>query len=280
MSIDELRAQVATLALLAKPPRDQAVPVVLALLDALESGEVRAATPDGSGGWVAHSWVKQGILIGFRAGVNVALDLPPVFHFRDRDVFPTWNPSTCDRDVRVVPGGTSIRRGAHLAEGVVVMPPAFVNVGAWVGRNTMIDSHALVGSCAQIGARVHLSAAAQVGGVLEPVGALPVVVEDDVFVGGGCGIYEGTRVCARAILAAGVVLTRSLSVYDLVEGRVHRAPAGEPLVIPEGAVVVPGARPAGGEFARTHGLLLQAPMIVKYRDASADAAVTLEEALR
>lgn len=280
MSAGDLQARIARLAGVAKPPRDEAVPVVLALLDALEAGEVRAAAPDGLGGWSVHAWVKEGILIGFRAGVNVELALPPVFHFRDRDVFPTWDPAGCGRDVRVVPGGTSIRRGAHLGEGVVVMPPAFVNVGAWVGAGTMIDSHALVGSCAQVGARVHLSAAAQVGGVLEPVGALPVVIEDDVFVGGGCGVYEGTWVRARAVLAAGVVLTRSVSVYDLVERRVHRAEGGKPLTIPAGAVVVPGARPASGEFAREHGLLLHAPMIVKYRDASADAALTLEEALR
>ena len=280
MTVEEIRARVERLAAVPEPPRDEAVPVILALLDALERGDVRAASPVPGNGWTVHAWVKEGILIGFRVGVNVEIDLPPVFHFRDRDVFPTWDPSVSGRDVRIVPGGTAVRRGAYLADGVVVMPPAYVNVGAWVGPKTMIDSHALVGSCAQVGARVHLSAAAQIGGVLEPVGAVPVVVEDDVFVGGGCGIYEGTWVRSRAVLAPGVVLTRSVAVYDLVQRTVHRATPEAPLVIPAGAVVVPGARPATGEFAREHGVLLQAPVIVKYRDPSTDAAVALEEALR
>ena len=249
------------------------------LLAALERGEVRAAQPIGDA-WQVNDWVKTGILLGFRHGQNTPIAVPPVFHFRDRDTFPTWDPASAGRDVRIVPGGTTVRRGAHLADGVVVMPPAYVNVGAWVGEGTMIDSHALVGSCAQIGCRVHLSAAAQVGGVLEPIGALPVIVEDEVFVGGGCGIYEGTRIGARAVLAPGVVLTRSIAVFDLVHERMLSAATGGTLFIPPGAVVVPGSRPARGAWASERGLQLQTPVIVKYRNATTDAALTLEEALR
>ena len=279
MSPQELRAAVERLAAMADPPRDAALPVVAALLDALERGEIRAVEPR-EGGFRAHAWIKQGILLGFRVGTNVEIHVPPVFQFRDRDTFPTRDLPSSRPEVRVVPGGTTVRRGAYLGAGVVVMPPAFINVGAWVGESTLVDSHVLVGSCAQVGARVHLSAAAQVGGVLEPVGSLPVVIEDDVFVGGGCGVYEGTWVRAGAVLAAGVVLTRSVPVYDLVRQSMHRAPPGGPLVIPERAVIVPGARPAAGEFAERHGVQLQAPVIVKYRDASSDAASALEEALR
>lgn len=261
------------------PSREAALPWVDALLDALERGDVRACEPR-EGDWRVNAWVKRGILLAFRIGVNVSLDAGPLFRFRDRDTLPTRDPAAGGRNVRVVPGGTTVRRGAYLADGVVVMPPAYVNVGAWIGEGTMIDSHALVGSCAQIGARVHLSAAAQIGGVLEPVGASPVVVEDDVFVGGGCGVYEGTRVGRGAVLAAGVVLARSVPLYDLARGVVHRAPAGAPLVVPENAVVVPGARPAAGEFAREHGLALQTPVVVKYRDAGTEASSELERALR
>jgi len=275
---EALRASIERLAKDPAPDRPQARAAVEALLTALEAGEVRAAIPK-DGGWEVQPWVKQGILLAFRTGINVELQAPP-FHFRDRDTLPTWDPSGCGRNVRLVPGGTTVRRGAYLGEGVVVMPPAYVNVGAFVGPRSLVDSHALVGSCAQVGAGVHLSAAAQVGGVLEPVGALPVVVEDDVFVGGSCGVYEGTRVCARVVLAAGVVLTRSVAVVDLVRERVLRASQGEALTIPEGAVVVPGARPAPGAFARAQGVLLQTPVIVKYRDAGTDAAAALEEALR
>ncbi len=279
MTAEDLRAALERFAGEAAPSRDEALPHVLALLDALESGAVRAAEPDGDG-WRVNAWVKRGILLGFRIGVSVTSAAPPAFHFRDRDLFPTWDAAAAQRNVRIVPGGTTIRRGAHLGEGVIVMPPAYVNVGAFVGRGSMVDSHALVGSCAQVGERVHLSAAAQLGGVLEPAGALPVVVEDEVFVGGGCGIYEGTRVRRHAVLAAGVVLARSVPIYDLVRETVHRASAGAPLTVPEGAVVVPGARPASGAFARAQGLALQAPVIVKYRDAATAAAAALEEALR
>jgi 2,3,4,5-tetrahydropyridine-2-carboxylate N-succinyltransferase len=275
-----LRTEIEHLASLSEPPREAVAKAVTRLLDALERGEERAAEPVSGGRWIVHSWVKQGILLGFRGASDVEVHVPGAFYFRDRAAFPPIEPGRAAARVRIVPGGTTVRRGARLCDGVVVMPPAFVNVGAWVGPGTMIDSHALVGSCAQIGARVHLSAAAQVGGVLEPVGALPVVIEDDVFVGGGCGIYEGARVSAGAVLAAGVVLARSLPVYDAVSGRVLRADADGVLTIPERAVVVPGSRALRGEFAAEHGLSLQCPVIVKYRDAQSDAALALEAALR
>ncbi len=279
MSGDELRAAIEVLARRERPAEEELRPVLDALLSALESGDARAAEPT-SQGWRVNLWVKEGILLCFRSGGDRSGAVEPYFFFRDRESLPTWDPGGCSRRVRVVPGGTTVRRGAFLADGVVVMPPAYINVGAYVGEGSMVDSHALVGSCAQIGSNVHLSAAVQIGGVLEPVGALPVIVEDDVFVGGGCGIYEGTRVCREAVLAPGVILTRATPVFDTVRQSVHRASSEEPLVIPERAVVVPGSRPAGGEFARRNGLHLQAPVIVKYRDESTDAAVVLEEALR
>ncbi len=243
------------------------------LLSALEKGEVRAAEPDGDN-WRVNTWVKQGLLLGFRLGDIV--DLPG--GFLDKDTYPVRRFAVSD-GVRLVPGGSAVRRGAYLARGVVCMPPMYVNVGAWVGPGTMIDSHALVGSCAQIGAGVHLSAAAQIGGVLEPPGALPVVVEDGAFVGGGCGVYEGVRVGAGAVLAAGIVLTRSSVLLDLAAEREIRAVDGV-LRVPDRAVVVPGSRPAGGAFAAERGVSLYAPVVVKYRDARTDAATALEEALR
>jgi len=278
VTIDGLRASIERLAASSSPDRDEARAAVDALLTALEEGAVRAAEP-GPDGWTVNTWVKRGLLLAFRCGVNVGLAVPP-FHFRDRDTLPTQDPSRGGRNVRVVPGGSTVRRGAFLAEGVVVMPPAFVNVGAHVGAGTMIDSHALVGSCAQIGAHVHLSAAVQVGGVLEPPGAMPVIVEDHAFVGGGCGLYEGTRVGSRAVLAPGVVLTRALTLYDAAHGRSIVVDGSGVLVVPERAVVVPGSRPATGDWARSKGLALYAPVIVKYRDAATDAAAALEEALR
>ncbi len=253
--------------------------VVDRLLAGLESGEVRAAEPT-EAGWRVNAWVKAGILHAFRVGKNAAMGTGTVFRFRDRDTFPTWDPNGIDRNVRIVPGGTTVRRGAYLADGVVVMPPAYVNVGAWVGEGTMVDSHALVGSCAQVGARVHLSAASQVGGVLEPVGGLPVIVEDDVFVGGNCGIYEGARIGARAVLASGVVVTRSVPIHDLVKETVYRSDADGVITVPPGAVVVPGTRPTRGEYATRLGIHLQAPVIVKYRDGRTDAVSELESALR
>lgn len=279
MSVAELRREIESLVDGGRADRRQARDAVGRLLSALERGEVRAAEcVDGE--WTVHRWVKQGILLGFRVGENAASASPETFHFRDRDTFPTWDPNRTDRNVRLVPGGTTVRRGAHLADEVVVMPPAYINVGAFVGPGSMIDSHALVGSCAQVGRSVHLSAAAQLGGVLEPIGALPVIVEDDAFIGGGCGIYEGTRVGARAVLAPGVILSRAVRLYDLVRATVHAASGDLPLVVPDGAVVVPGSRPARGGFAEEHGLAVQTPVIVKYRDVSTDAALTLEEALR
>ena len=249
---------------------------VLELLDRLERGEVRAAEPFGDG-WKVNPDVKAGILRAFRLGVDV--DVPAVpFAFRDRDTLPPR--ATLPPGVRVVPGGSAIRRGAFVAKGVVVMPPAYVNVGAYVDEGSMIDSHALVGSCAQVGKRVHLSAAAQIGGVLEPVGALPVVIEDDVFVGGGCGLYEGVRVRARAVMAAGVVLTGTSVLYDLVNEREIRSDDGQPLTVPVGAVVVPGARPAPGSWAHVRGLSVSTALVVKVRDARTDARTALEGALR
>jgi len=259
--------------------------VVETLLDALEQGSVRAADKDPlNGEWRAVPWVKRGILLGFRVGAMV--DMSPQsndaglgLHFFDKDTYPPRS-LTLDDGVRVVPGGSSIRRGAYVARGVVCMPPMYVNVGAHVGAGTMIDSHALVGSCAQVGERVHLSAAAQLGGVLEPVNAAPVVVEDDVVVGGNCGIYEGTVVKKGAVIGAGVVLTRGTPVYDLVRETVHRADAGRALVIPENAVVVPGARLVKGSWGQSQGIALQTPVIVKYRDEKTDAATALESWLR
>jgi 2,3,4,5-tetrahydropyridine-2-carboxylate N-succinyltransferase len=249
------------------------------LWEALEAGDARAAEKR-DGVWVVNPWVKRGILLAFRVGRNVAGGDARGLVFRDRDTLPTWDPNRSGRDVRIVPGGTAVRRGAYLADGVVVMPPAYVNVGAYLGRDSMIDSHALVGSCAQVGRDVHLSAAVQLGGVLEPIGALPVIIEDDAFIGGNCGIFEGTRVGHRAVIAPGVILSRSVSLYDLVNRQIHRAEKDGPLVVPEGAVVVPGTRPATGEFASERGIQLQTPVIVKYRDSRTDAALALEETLR
>jgi len=232
-----------------------------ALLQALESGA-----------WQANVWVKTAILAGFRSTPTALVAGWPSPCY-DRTAFPPRAFNLAD-GVRMVPGGSSVRRGAFMAPGVVIMPPAYVNVGAYVDEGTMVDSHALVGSCAQIGKRVHLSAAAQIGGVLEPAGAVPVVVEDDAFVGGLCGLFEGVIVRRRAVLAPGVVLSASTRIYDLVHGRELTRE------VPEGAVVVPGSRPGSGEFARARGLNLAAPCIVKYRDGSTDAATTLEEALR
>ena len=252
-------------------------------LDALEEGDVRAAQRV-QGVWRAVPWVKQGILFGFRIGRIVDMSVPARprgarMSFVDKSTFPARQFSA-KAGIRIVPGGSSVRRGAFIGKGVICMPPMFVNVGAYVGAKTMIDSHALVGSCAQIGERVHLSAAAQVGGVLEPVNASPVVIEDDVLVGGNCGIYEGTVVRARAVLAAGVVLTRGTPVFDLVRERVLRASAAEPLEIPENAVVVPGARTVTSDWGARHGLSLQTPVIVKYRDEKTDTATALEAWLR
>jgi 2,3,4,5-tetrahydropyridine-2-carboxylate N-succinyltransferase len=258
-------------------------PAVLAVFrefkEALNRGEVRAARRDDGGRWSVESWVKRGILLGFRLGAIVDYSIDENFRFFDKDTYPTKR-LTRDDGVRVVPGGTSVRDGAYLGAGVTIMPPAYVNVGAYVDEGTMIDSHALVGSCAQIGKRCHISAAAQIGGVLEPVGALPVIIEDEVLVGGNCGVYEGTIVGARTILASGVILTGSTPVYDAVRGEIYRRQAGEPLEIPAGAVVVPGARAITVGPAKDWGLSVYTPVIVKYRDEKTEASVKLEVFLR
>ncbi len=247
---------------------------------ALNRGEVRAAERDAGGRWRTNAWVKQGILLGFRMGQLT--DMSPADHtlvFYDKHTYPV-RATAIDERVRIVPGGSSVRDGAYLAPGVVCMPPCYVNAGAYVDEGTMIDSHALVGSCAQVGKRVHLSAAAQVGGVLEPIGAVPVVIEDDVLVGGNCGVYEGTIVRAGAVLAPGTILTGATPVYDLVREQIYRRTADAPLEIPAGAVVVPGARAVTSEQGRAWGLSLYAPVIVKYRDERTDRAVQLEDYLR
>ncbi|HEX2779470.1 MAG TPA: 2,3,4,5-tetrahydropyridine-2,6-dicarboxylate N-succinyltransferase [Gemmatimonadaceae bacterium] len=269
---------------IAATPGNQPLPgrtevVVQTLLNLLERGEVRAAERDGTGRWRAVPWVKRGILLGFRFGRLVAMESSRPFTFVDKHLYPTREFEVDDR-VRIVPGGSTVRRGAYLAPSVVCMPPMYVNVGAWVGQGTMIDSHALVGSCAQIGHKVHLSAAAQIGGVLEPVNASPVVIEDEVMVGGNCGVYEGTVVRHGAVLGAGVILTRATPVYDLVRETVYRATPENPLEIPAGAVVVPGARRVTSGWGAEQAIALQTPVIVKYRDEKTDVATALESWLR
>lgn len=269
-----------------KPGDDRAaLDDFLELCMALTRGKIRAAQPDPHAplGWRVNRWVKQGILLGFRLGKLVEMGGKPLC-FVEKHTYPAqrFGPES---GVRIVPGGSSVRAGAYLAPGVVAMPPMFVNVGAYVDEGTMIDSHALVGSCAQIGKRVHLSASAQIGGVLEPVNATPVIIEDDVLVGGNTGIYEGTLVRRRAVIAAGVILTRGTPVFDIVRGEVLRASARQPLVIPEAAVVVPGARSlslkaSADSPAAKWGLSLYAPVIVKYRDEKTDLSATLEGLLR
>ena len=249
-----------------------------ALKRALNSGEVRAAEKTEEGKWTVNTWVKQGILLGFRMGAITDMSDSERFKFFDKDTYPA-RPTKIEDNVRIVPGGSTIRDGAYIAPGVVCMPPMFVNAGAYVDEGPMIDSHALVGSCAQIGKRVHISAAAQIGGVLEPVGAVPVIIEDDVLVGGNCGVYEGTIVRERAVLATGTILTGSTPVYDIVRGEIYQRTT-TPLEIPAGAVVVPGTRAVNSERGREWGLSLYAAIIVKYRDEKTDSAVRLEDYLR
>jgi len=246
--------------------------------DQLTRGEIRAAEKI-DGQWKVNVWVKQGILLGFRLGELAQMGSGECLSFVDKDTFPARKFAIADQ-VRIVPGGSSARLGAYIAASVICMPPMFINVGAFVDEGTMIDSHALVGSCAQIGKRVHLSAAAQIGGVLEPVNASPVIIEDDVLVGGNCGVYEGTMVRARAVLGAGTVLTRSTPLYDLVRGEIYRATAEKPLEVPEGAVVVPGSRAVDKGKAAEWGISLYAPVIVKYRDEKTARGTELEECLR
>jgi len=246
----------------------------------LRNGEIRAAEKDSDGNWFTNAWVKQGILLGFKMGTIIDMSKNgESFQFFDKETYPL-RPMSLEDGVRIVPGGSTIRDGSYVAQGVVCMPPMYVNVGAYVDEGTMIDSHALVGSCAQIGKRVHLSAAAQIGGVLEPIGAMPVVIEDDVLVGGNTGVYEGTIVRERAVLASGVILTRSTPVFDLVNRTTIKSDGDNPLEIPSGAVVVQGSRAIKSGFGRDNGLSLYAPMIVKYRDEKTDASTQLEDYLR
>jgi 2,3,4,5-tetrahydropyridine-2-carboxylate N-succinyltransferase len=246
---------------------------------ALMSGSIRAAERQPDGSWRVNAWVKNGILLGFRLGTVVSMGSGDPLPFTDKDSFGVrrFEPAA---GVRIVPGGSSVREGAYLGRGVVCMPPMYVNVGAYVDDGTMVDSHALVGSCAQIGKRVHISAGAQIGGVLEPAGALPVIIEDEVLVGGNTGVYEGTIVRARAVLAPGTILTGGTAVVDLVRDTIYRRDADRPLEIPEGAVVVPGSRPIRHGPGAQAGISLYTPVIVKYRDDKTDASVKLEELLR
>ena len=279
MTPDELRDEIESLFELgADELPDSATETFAAFRDALGSGTVRAASP-GPDGWQTNAWVKKGILVGFRLGRSERTADAGPLGFVDKHTLPARRFDD-DEGVRVVPGGSSIREGAYIGRDVICMPPMFVNIGAYVDDGTLIDSHALVGSCAQIGKRVHVSAAAQIGGVLEPIGALPVIVEDDVLIGGNSGVYEGTVVGREAVIAAGTVLTASTPVYDLANELVLRATDDQPLVIPPRAVVVPGSRPARGVYADELGLQVYSPLIVKYRDDSTDAATALEQALR
>ncbi len=263
-------------------PKDAARAAFLRLREDLAAGRVRAAEPDAGTptGWRVNVWVKQGILLGFRVGdlADMTVDHGR-WPFFDKDTMPLKK-FTAASGVRIVPGGSSIRDGAYLAPGVICMPPMYINVGAWIGEGTLVDSHALVGSCAQIGARVHLSAAAQIGGVIEPVGAMPVIIEDEVLVGGNCGVYEGAIVKRRAVLASGTIITGSTPIYDLPNSRIIAPEKGQPLVVPEGAVVVPGARAVTVGAGREWGLSLATPVIVKYRDERTDARTELERWIR
>ena len=247
---------------------------------ALRRGEIRAAEKDSDGVWQTNTWVKQGILLGFKMGKMVTMSFSgETFQFFDKETFPL-RPMNLDDKIRIVPGGTTIRDGCYIAENVVLMPPSYVNVGAFVDEGTMIDSHALIGSCAQIGKRVHISAAAQIGGVLEPINANPVVIEDDCLIGGNTGVYEGVIVREKCVLASGVILTRSTPLFDLVKGKIYKSDGKQPLEVPTGAVVVQGSRQITSGFGKENGLSIYAPIIVKYRDEKTDAATKLEDYLR
>jgi 2,3,4,5-tetrahydropyridine-2-carboxylate N-succinyltransferase len=258
-----------------------ALAAFLELRAALEAGTFRSAEPDAAAptGWRVNAWVKRGILLGFRLGSLTDMSCGNTLSFVDKATYPARSFAPED-GVRIVPGGSSVRSGTFVARGVICVPPMWINVGAYVDENTLVDSHALVGSCAQIGKRVHLSAAAQIGGVLEPVNASPVIIEDDVLVGGNTGVYEGTIVRKRAVLAAGTILTRGTPVYDVVNGTILKATAEMPLIIPEGAVVVPGSRAVTGGYGKQMGLSVYTPVIVKYRDEKTDLSTTLEDLLR
>ena len=283
MTVSELEGTIERLSAAgAGASKEEARQAFAALRAALTEGQVRAAEPDASapGGWKVNAWVKRGILLGFRFGDSIDMSADHGrWPFFDKDTLPLKKVGAWSA-VRIVPGGSTVRDGAWLGRGVICMPPMFVNIGAWVGDETLIDSHALVGSCAQIGSRVHLSAAAQIGGVLEPVGALPVIVEDEVLIGGNCGVYEGTIVKRRAVLAAGTIITASTPLYDLPNDRIIEPAAGSPLIVPEGAVVVSGTRPVTSGKGREWGLSVSTPIIVKYRDERTSARTALESWIR
>lgn len=247
-------------------------------LQALNAGKIRIAEKVGND-WKINHWVKKGILIGFKIGKLTDISINENFVYYDKSTFPLKKISLSD-NIRIVPGGSSIRDGSFVSSGVVCMPPMYINVGAYVDEETMIDSHALVGSCAQIGKRVHISAAAQIGGVLEPISARPVIIEDDVLIGGNCGIYEGTLIRQKAVIAANTILTGSTPVYDLVNEKIYRKEGNTPLEIPEGAVVIPGSRSISKGWGHQNGLSIQTPIIVKYRDSKTNKAVELEDFLR
>lgn len=257
---------------------DVKIELLKKFIEALNNGSIRSAEKDENGNWNANIWVKRGILQIFKYSQMTDMS-SGIFSFYDKDLLTTHN-FDLNSGVRIVPGGSTVRNGCYVAKGVICMPPMYINIGSYVDEGTMVDSHALVGTCAQIGKRVHISAAAQVGGVLEPAGANPVIIEDDVMIGGNCGIYEGVIVRKRAVLASGVILNASTKVYDLVNGKILQAENGKPLEIPEGAVVVSGSRPASGEFAQRHNLSIYSPLIIKYRDEKTDSKTALEDALR
>ncbi len=284
MPISNLESQIESLFALPAPEltgerRQAALSVFAEFKSALNRGEVRAASRSDDGQWTVHQWVKRGILLGFRLGALVDYSIDDNFRFFDKETYPTKR-LTINDGVRVVPGGSTVRDGAYVGQGVTIMPPAFINAGAFVDDGTMVDSHALIGSCAQVGKRCHISAAAQIGGVLEPVGAMPVIIEDEVLIGGNCGVYEGAIVRERAILASGVILTGSTPIFDAVRGEIYRREGDRPLEVPAGAVVVPGARAITIGAAKDWGLSVYAPIIVKYRDEKTESSVKLEEFLR
>lgn len=258
--------------------REDALHAIDQLKNSLNRGEVRAAENFG-GSWRVNTWVKKGILLAFRFGALTEFSETNCFQFFDKDTM-ALKQFTVDDGVRIVPGGSVVRDGAYVAKGVVMMPPSYVNIGAYVDEGTMIDSHVLIGSCAQIGKHVHVSAAAQIGGVLEPIGTMPVIIEDDVFIGGNCGIYEGTIIKKRAVIAAGVILTSSTPVYDIINERIIRKTDNEPLIIAENAVIVAGNREIDKPFARKHQLSIYTPIIIKYRDEKTNISTVLEESLR
>ncbi len=273
-----LQEQIEVLTVENTPLEQEVASLTDAMIDALNTGVIRAAERDGQGNWHVNSWVKQGILLCFKYGKMQDMSVGP-FTFFDKHTLPL-RPATLDSMIRIVPGGSAIRTGSFIAQGVICMPPMYINIGAYIDEGTMVDSHALVGTCAQIGKRVHLSAAAQIGGVLEPAGARPVIIEDEAFVGGNCGVYEGVMIRRRAVLSSGVILNASSKVYDAVNGTILQSTNDKPLEIPAGAVVVSGSRPLGGEFGKKHGLSVYSPIIIKYRDEKTDVKTALEDALR